>query len=49
VIEHCSVNFLENAPAPVDITSRTGLVVSVPGCGMRGSRFESHRGHLCLS
>jgi len=28
---------------------RTGLVVSVSDCGVRGPRFESHRGRLCLS
>ena len=28
---------------------RSGLVVSASDCGVRGPRFESHRGRLCLS
>jgi len=26
-----------------------GLVVSASDCGVRGPRFESHRGRMCLS
>ena len=33
-----------------DITAgRSSLLVSASDCGMRGPRFESHRGRLCLS
>jgi len=28
---------------------RSGLVVSASGCCVRGPRFESHSGRLCLS
>ena len=28
---------------------RSGLVVSASDCGVKGPRFESHRGQLCLS
>jgi len=28
---------------------RSGLVVSASDCGVRGPKFESHRGRLCIS
>ena len=35
------------AVAPM-VTGRSGLVASASDCGVRGPRFESHRGRLCL-
>ena len=31
------------------VASRSGLEVSASDCGVKGPRFESHRGRLCLS
>ena len=31
------------------VPGRSGRVVSASDCGVRGPRFESHRGRLCLS
>ena len=37
-------------PTRRDATMRchSGLVVSASDCGVRGPRFDSHRGRLCL-
>jgi len=35
--------------ATLPFLGRSGLVVSASDCGVRGPRFESHRGRLCLS
>ena len=32
-----------------ELAGRSGLVVSSSNCGVRGPRFESRRGRLCLS
>ena len=31
------------------VAGRSGLVVIASNCGVRGPRFDSHRGRLCLS
>ena len=31
------------------LAGRSGRVVSAFGCDVRGTKFESHRGRLCLS